>query len=202
MESTMKMDMVYSIIPEELQREVTSYQYGKEYINYSKLYYTIKWSTLDEHCMNIIEHNDGSDLVCHVWDRILEIENIDIEEEDKPIDVDKLAFLNNLRPSELLYSDFVYAHNSRHKIWYKEDDDVDYDSYTNALFTYLCELDDKIHEELNYSITERVYINKLQSINDIYYYIVNKSEKITIEKKKRRMARKDCVENVDDDSDY
>jgi hypothetical protein len=149
--------------------------------------------------MNIIEHNDGSDLACHVWDRILEIENIDIEEE---YNVDKLVFLNNLRPSEFLYSDFIYALNSRHKIWYKEDDDVDYDSYTNALFTYLCELDDKIREELNYSITERVYINKLQSINDIYYYIVNKSDKINIEKKKRRMAREDCVENVDDDSDY
>jgi len=180
------------MIPEELQREVTSYQYGKEYINYSKLY-TIKWSTLYEHCMNIIQHNDGSDLVCHVWDRILEIENIDIEEEDKPINVDKLAFLNNLRPSEMLYSDFVYEYNSRHKIWYKEDDDVDYDSYTNALVSYLCELDDKIHEELNYSISERDYMNKLQSVNDIYYYIVNKSEKITIEKNKKRMAREYSV---------
>lgn len=186
----MDFDRIYGLIPTELQREITSFQYDKHYIEYTHML-DIDFITLENHCINIVQLGSGIDLIIDIYDKISEIDNVEREIDEERIDIDKFAYFNNFRPSALLYDDYTYRVGTRHKIWYEEDDEVVYPEYVSSLIDYLSTLDTKIREENKKTIDERFYMKKLKYINEIYYYIINTSDKLVMKKNQKQMARED-----------
>jgi len=193
MESTMNMNTIYEMMPLELQREMTSYQYSRDYVNYSHIS-TIDWTDLENHCHNIISNGGGIQLICDVYDNISKIDNVENEVDDGSIDTEKMAFFNNLRPFSLLYdSSELYPRYTAYTatIFHREDEFVIYPDYIEALMAYLLSLDILINEEANEPTTTHRYMTKLNYINNIYYYIVNMSDKFTMSFNQMRMSSED-----------
>jgi len=192
MESTMNMNTIYEMMPLELQREMISYRYSRDYVNYSHIS-TIDWTDLENHCHNIISNGGGVQLICDVYDNISKIDNVENEVDDGSIDTEKLAFFNNLRPSSLLYDDYSYPIHRAYTehIYYREDEFVIYPDYIEALMAYLFSLDILINEEANEPTTTHRYMTKLNYINNIYNYIVNMSDKFTMSFNQMRMSSED-----------
>lgn len=189
----MNMNTIYEMMPIELQREMTSYQYSRDYVNYSHIS-TIDWTDLENHCHNIISNGGGIQLICDVYDNISKIDNVENEVDDGSIDTEKLAFFNNLRPFSLLYDydDFTPVYTAyTASIFHREDEFVIYPDYIEALMAYLLSLDILINEEANEPTTKHRYMTKLNYINNIYYYIVNMSDKFTMSFNQMRMSSED-----------
>jgi len=187
----MNMNTIYEMMPPDLQREMISYRYSRDYVNYSHIS-TIDWTDLENHCHNIISNGGGIQLICDVYDNISKIDNVENEVDDESIDTEKLAFFNNLRPFSLLYDDFNSINRSyTDTIFYREDEFVIYHDYIEALMAYLLFLNILINEEANEPTTTHRYMTKLNYINNIYYHIVNMSDKFTMSFNQMRMSSED-----------